>query len=317
MALLYYDEFFLKHDTGSHPESVRRLESVFSHLVASGFAGQCRQLPVRPASITELESVHSADHINHVQAFVQQGGGRIESDTMVSESSFDVALHAAGAVCDAVRQVVAGADRAALCLVRPPGHHANPQGSMGFCLFNNVAIAARLATRKLNVDRVLIVDWDVHHGNGTQDVFYADEQVGFLSIHRWPFYPGTGAADETGRGSGLGFTKNLPIEFGTQRDAYFKQFSLELGRFADELKPDLVLVSAGFDAHHLDPLGTLGLETEDFHKLTRLVLEIANSHCEGRIVSVLEGGYNTDVLPDCVAAHLTPLIDHSTKSIAD
>jgi len=188
---------------------------------------------------------------------------------------------------------------------------------MGFCLFNNVAIAARLAICELNVDRVLIVDWDVHHGNGTQDVFYADEQVGFLSIHRWPFYPGTGAADETGRGAGLRFTKNLPIEFGTSRDDYFQQFSLELARLADQLKPDLVLVSAGFDAHHLDPLGSLGLKTEDFDKLTCLALEIADAHCGGRIVSVLEGGYNTDVLPHCVAAHLKLLIDHSPTSTAN
>ena len=179
---------------------------------------------------------------------------------------------------------------------------------MGFCLFNNVAIAARMAIAKLELDRVLIVDWDVHHGNGTQDTFWEDEQVGFLSVHRFPFYPGTGDSDETGSGPGLGTTLNLPITFGISRRDYVQQFTNQLLHFADKLKPQLVIISAGFDSHRLDPIGSLGLEVEDFGTLTKALIDVANDHAEGQLVSVLEGGYNVDVLPPCVAEHLTELL---------
>jgi acetoin utilization deacetylase AcuC-like enzyme len=179
---------------------------------------------------------------------------------------------------------------------------------MGFCLFNNIAVGARMALAELQLDRVLIVDWDVHHGNGTQDEFWTDPQVGFLSIHRYPFYPGTGAADETGAGRGLGTTLNLPIKFGTSRQDYLKRFEDELTAFADQLKPQLVLVSAGFDSHREDPIGSLGLEVEDFRPLTRIVLNVARTHAGGRLVSVLEGGYNVDRLAESVEAHLEELL---------
>ena len=179
---------------------------------------------------------------------------------------------------------------------------------MGFCLFNHVAVAARAALAEHGLKRVLIVDFDVHHGNGTQDSFYDDEQVGFFSIHRYPFYPGSGAADETGAGPGLGYTCNVPVEFGTTRDAYHARYRAALEKFADKVKPELVLISAGFDAHRLDPIGSLGLEVEDFGVLTRVVLQIAKQHAQGRVVSLLEGGYNVDELPKCVAAHLDELL---------
>ena len=179
---------------------------------------------------------------------------------------------------------------------------------MGFCLFNNVAIGARMAIDELGLDRVLVVDWDVHHGNGTQESFWRDEQVGFLSIHRFPFYPGTGDADETGSGPGLGTTLNLPVAFGTSRAEYLKWFTTELEQFADRIKPQLVLVSAGFDSHRRDPIGSLGLEVDDFATLTQAVRAIAAEHAQARIVSVLEGGYNPPVLADCVAMHLTELL---------
>jgi acetoin utilization deacetylase AcuC-like enzyme len=238
-----------------------------------------------------------------------QGGGRIEADTVISRHSYDVARRAAGAVCDAVERVLRGEDRQALCVVRPPGHHALAAAPMGFCLFNSVAIAALVATREFELDRVLVIDWDVHHGNGTQDTFWDDGQVGFLSIHRWPFYPGTGSADETGSGAGLGATLNLPMRFGTSRDDFKKRFADAVESFAAKSRPQLVLVSAGFDAHRLDPVGSLGLETEDFSDLTRIVLAVADTHAGGRIVSVLEGGYNIDVLGDSVAEHLQTLLD--------
>jgi acetoin utilization deacetylase AcuC-like enzyme len=179
---------------------------------------------------------------------------------------------------------------------------------MGFCLFNNVACAARVATAELGLDRVLIVDWDVHHGNGTQDTFWTDPRVGFLSIHRWPFYPGTGDADETGSGPGLGLTMNLPVQYGTPRSDFIARFRSALEHFADRLRPQLVLISAGFDAHRADPIGSLELETEDFETLSDLVIEVARVHAGGRVVSTLEGGYNTTVLPDCMEAHLRKLM---------
>jgi acetoin utilization deacetylase AcuC-like enzyme len=225
---------------------------------------------------------------------------------------------AAGAVADAVEKVMCGEANSALCLVRPPGHHARPAAAMGFCLFNNVAIGARVAAKEHELDRVLVVDWDVHHGNGTQESFWRDEQIGFMSVHRWPFYPGTGAADETGAGPGLGATVNLPLPFGISRSEYLDAFRSALEDFADRLRPQLVLVSAGFDSHQADPIGSLGLETEDFATLSRIVLEVAKQHAGGRVVSVLEGGYNPPVLAQCVGLHLEELLRaDGTNAAAD
>jgi acetoin utilization deacetylase AcuC-like enzyme len=235
-------------------------------------------------------------------------------DTVVSERSYDVAALAAGAVQDAVRRVVAGADQTALCLVRPPGHHALRQDAMGFCLFNNVALGAHAALAECGLERVLIVDWDVHHGNGTQEVFWDDGRVGFLSIHRWPFYPGTGAADETGSGRGQGRIANILIEFGISRSDYHAQFERGLEILAAKVQPQMVLISAGFDAHHEDPIGSLGLEVEDFARLTRSVRQIAATYAHGKIVSVLEGGYHPQRLAESVGAHLYELLHASAAT---
>lgn len=237
-----------------------------------------------------------------------RGGGHLDPDTIVSPDSFDVACLAAGAACDAVDRVLAGEDKTALCLVRPPGHHALAERAMGFCLFSNVAIAAGVARDEHKLDRVMIVDWDVHHGNGTQAVFYADEQVGFFSIHRWPFYPGTGDRDETGRGAGFGATVNVPVAFGTSRQEYRDSFAAAVEKFASHVRPELILISAGFDSHREDPIGSLGLEVEDFAELTKIVRDVAAVHSGGRIVSVLEGGYNPPVLAECVESHLRELM---------
>lgn len=308
MALLYFDDCFLEHDTGRHPERALRLERVMAHLEKIEVTKACRRMPVEAAPIENLHAVHTPEYVQHVRLFAEQGGGRIETDTVVSEKSFEAAIRASGAACDAVSQVMKGVDQSALCLSRPPGHHAIPKSAMGFCLFNNVAVAARYAIQKFDLRSVLIVDWDVHHGNGTQDMFYDDGQVGFLSIHRWPFYPGTGKADETGAAAGLGWTRNIPVEFGTKREEYFSEFTRGLEQIAEKTKPELVLISAGFDAHRLDPIGSLGLETHDFQPLTDHVLDVAQAHAQGRVVSLLEGGYNTDVLPDCVELHLKRLL---------
>lgn len=308
MTLLYTDPRFLDHDTGAHPECAARLEAIARRLDERNLAQRCGRPDWDAVSLARLARVHSLDHAQAVEAFARQGGGRIEVDTVVSPRSYDVALRAAGAACNAVERVLRGEDKTVLCLVRPPGHHALAGGPMGFCLFNNVAIAARVAVDELGLARVLIVDWDVHHGNGTQDTFWSDGQVAFFSVHRWPFYPGTGAADETGGGPGLSFTKNLPLRFGIERDDYLGRVTKSLTEFADKVRPELVLVSAGFDAHRLDPVGSLGLETEDYRELSRLVIEIANAHAAGRVVSVLEGGYNVEKLADSVAVHLESLL---------
>jgi acetoin utilization deacetylase AcuC-like enzyme len=311
MTLLYTDPFFLQHDTGSgHPERPDRLRAVTDRLEASGLFFRCTPGVYEPLPADEVAALHGPAFVQRVKQTAGSGGGYLDGDTPVSRDSYAVALAAAGACASAVDEVLAGADRTALCLVRPPGHHATPTRSMGFCLFNNIALAARRARARHGLTRLLIVDWDVHHGNGTQDVFYADPAVTFLSVHRYGrgFYPGTGAADETGTGPGLGHTVNVPLPFGTPRKHYHAAFAAALEKAADKMKPELVLVSAGFDAHAADPIGALGLEAEDFAALTRLVLDVARTHAGGRLLSCLEGGYDLDALADSVQAHLGELL---------
>jgi acetoin utilization deacetylase AcuC-like enzyme len=309
MTLLYYDPRFLNHDTGTHPEQPERLRAIVAELERTGLAANCIQPTWEAASRQRIERMHEAKHVDRMAAIAESGGGHADADTVISAASYDVAILAAGAACDAVDRVMKGEAKTALCLVRPPGHHALPERAMGFCLFNNIAIAACVARDEYSLDRILIVDWDVHHGNGTQEMFYRDGRVGFLSSHRWPFYPGTGDSEETGSRSGLGATRNLPVAFGTPRGAYLERFASELESFADQIRPQLVLVSAGFDSHRTDPIGSLGLETEDFATLTQIVRDIAATHADGRIVSVLEGGYNPPVLAECVATHLRVLTE--------
>jgi acetoin utilization deacetylase AcuC-like enzyme len=307
-ALLYSDPIFLEHKTGRHPESPERLRVVCAHLESKHLTDRFDKGDVHPATLEELARVHKGEYIRAVAQFASRGGGQIESDTAVSRDSYEVACKAAGSAISAVERVVRGDASRALCLVRPPGHHALRAKPMGFCLFNNVAIAARHAIDHLGLARVLIVDWDVHHGNGTQDAFYSDGQVYFFSSHRQPFYPGTGAADETGTGKGLGTTFNLPLRFGVSRKEFLERFERTLEDCASRAKPQLVLISAGFDAHRADPIGSLGLESEDFASLTRFVTQCAGQYCGGKIVSLLEGGYNVNALAESVEAHIDVLV---------
>ncbi|WP_237607640.1 histone deacetylase family protein [Roseimaritima sediminicola] len=250
---------------------------------------------------------HTAAHIEEIARLAESGGGRADADTVLSERSNDVARLATGAVCDAVDQVMQGEHSTAFCLLRPPGHHALADRVMGFGLFNHVAVAARYAQQAFQLERVLIADFDVHHGNGTQAIFWEDPSVTFLSMHRAPFYPFTGAADETGAGRGLGTTLNLPVAFGTAAAEQVQLFADRLERFANRFEPDLVLISAGFDSHRLDPIGNLQLDAEDFAALTEAIVQVARQHTGGRLVSVLEGGYNPHALAECVQRHLQVL----------
>lgn len=304
MTLLYHDPSFLAHETGHHPERADRIRGVEPRLRQNGMAERCTRPAWEPVSRRRLARVHSPTYIDEVRAMAKSGGGEIDSETLVSPASYDVALLAAGCACDATERLVRGEDRRALCLVRPPGHHAVTSAGMGFCLFNNVAVGALVAVEELKLARVLIVDWDVHHGNGTQATFWEDPRVGFLSIHRWPFYPHTGDEDETGGGAGQGTTLNVPVEFGTPREEYLERFLAALDSFANQIQPQLVYISAGFDAHRLDPIGNLGLATEDYGTLTDAVLDVADRYAGGRVISVLEGGYNPEVMTDCIELHL-------------
>ncbi len=310
MTILYSDPLFLEHHTGSHPENARRLRAISAQLERAGLVAQCGQGTFQPLTEAQVAQVHDPRLAPLVKYVAEQGGGYLDADTVVSPASYQAALSAAGACVAAVDAVLTGLDRTALCLVRPPGHHATPDHSMGFCLFNNVALAARHAQKVRQLQRILIVDWDVHHGNGTQDIFYRDADIFFLSIHRHGhgFYPGSGDSDETGSGPGLGWTRNVPVEYGTPAEDYRGLFQEALEKAAEKCQPELVLISAGFDAHAQDPIGSLGLDDQDFRWLTQQVLAVARTHAQGRLVSCLEGGYNLQALADSVQAHLEELL---------
>ncbi|QDT28517.1 Histone deacetylase-like amidohydrolase [Gimesia panareensis] len=307
MTVFYQSKTFLQHETGAHPENPQRLRAVMDEVAAEQIASLTVENDPAVKNGQEIERVHTAAYLKSVAYFCAEGGGRIETDTVVCPRSFEVARYAAGCAVKAVDQVVQGKVKRVFCAVRPPGHHALSNQAMGFCLINNIAVAARHAIVHHQLNRVLIVDWDVHHGNGTQDIFYEEDQVYFFSAHRHPFYPGTGMGEETGVGKGLGTIWNLPLAFGISREKYFQEFERMLLQAAEKCKPELVLISAGFDAHKDDPIGSLGLETEDFGRLTRLVAGVADQYCQGRIISLLEGGYNPQKLAESVVCHLKEL----------
>lgn len=308
MLLLYMSEVFTQHNTGQHPECIQRITRLNQLLQDRGWKQRALCPSWQESTPEALLRVHAECYLRQLEEWCRTGAGRVEADTVVSTGSWPAALSAAGAATDAVQRVVSGSNRRAFCAIRPPGHHALPNAPMGFCLLNNVAIAARAALAE-GLQRVLIVDWDVHHGNGTQDTFYEDGRVGFLSIHRSPFYPGTGSAHETGSGQGLGTTLNIPVPFGISRDQFLQKFQRGLESLADRMQPELILISAGFDAHPLDPVGGLCLEEQDFASLTKIVCEVANSHAQGRVVSLLEGGYHLERMPSCAVEHLAALDD--------
>jgi acetoin utilization deacetylase AcuC-like enzyme len=291
-----------------HPESPERFDAVMQALGAGGLTGGLLPLEPRSATLDELSLCHTREYMAIAQHDVANGQRHLSTgDTEIGPESWDVAARAAGGVLNAVDAVVGGRARNAFCAVRPPGHHANAGRGMGFCLFNNIAIAARYAQQRYGIGRALIVDWDVHHGNGTQDLFYADPSVFFFSTHQWPLYPGTGRVDETGTGAGEGTTLNFPFPAGSGRKQVLGAVLTALVPAMRSFRPELVLISAGFDSRIDDLLGQFTLTDEDFADLTEAVMEIADAYAGGRLISVLEGGYNLSGLASAAAAHVRAL----------
>jgi len=302
-VLLVSHDRCLEHLTGGgHPERPARLHAVVEGIRAAGLAEALVAVEARAATTAELQAVHAPDHVAAVEAFCVAGGGRLDADTSASAGSWDAARLAAGAGLEAVARLDAGEAAAAFCAVRPPGHHATPTRSMGFCLFNNVAVTA--ATLAARGERVLVVDYDAHHGNGTQAAFWDDPRVAYVSLHQWPLYPGTGALDEVGGPAASGLTANLPMPAGATGDAYLAAVDEVVAPLAASFGPTWLLLSAGFDAHRADPLTGLGLSAGDYAELTGRLLALVP---EGRRIAFLEGGYDLDALAASAAACVAAL----------
>jgi acetoin utilization deacetylase AcuC-like enzyme len=310
MTALSADPICREHLVGrSHPERPERFDVVIEALRRDGSYHRMVELEPRAAAENELLLCHTAQYLQTAQRDIESGSRYLSTgDTDIERRSWEVAVRAAGGVLNAVDAVAEGRAANAFCAIRPPGHHANAGRGMGFCILNNIALAARYAQRRYGLERVLIVDWDVHHGNGTQDIFYTDPSVFFFSTHQWPLYPGTGRADETGEGAGAGTTMNFPFPAGSGRTEILGAVENALMPAADRFRPDLVLISAGFDSRIDDLLGNFTLTDEDFRDLTRRVMEIADRHAKGRVVSMLEGGYNLPGLASATAAHVEVLL---------
>ncbi len=295
-----YDPIFLAHDTGAHPESPSRMTATMALLEECGLLSKLDRIPARAASKVELALAHDPRYVEGVRRAAEAGGGWVDPDTLITPRSYDVAAHVVGGTLEALDAVMGGDVASAYCLVRPPGHHASPVQAMGFCLFNHVAVAAAQAVAKHGLERVAIVDIDVHHGNGTQDAFWSDPRVLYVSTHEYPFYPGTGAATEIGEGAGRGFTVNIPMPHGSgdaEHRRAFEEIALPAVR---RFRPQLVLVSAGFDAHFADEIAMQQLSVDGCGALLAMIKQAGEELCGGRMLVAQEGGYHLTALPWCV-----------------
>ncbi|MCG8608228.1 histone deacetylase [bacterium] len=303
-----YDGAFLEHETGAgHPERPQRIQSLVQHLERSEVLGSLIQIEPEPNEQRWIEQIHPESHVNFIRNACGPGLNYVDSDTVVCARSFEIGVLAVGGVISGCRAVMEGKADNAFCAVRPPGHHAEPERAMGFCLFNNVAVAARYLQNQHGVERVAILDWDVHHGNGTQAAFYADESVFYCSLHQHPLYPGTGRRNETGSGAAEGTTLNIPLAPGLGDKEYLAALQDTVLPAIGDFDPDFILISAGFDAHRADPLANMEVSELGFARMTELVKGLAVRHCGGRLVSVLEGGYDLAALGMSVEAHINEL----------
>jgi acetoin utilization deacetylase AcuC-like enzyme len=314
-GFVYHDDF-LRHHTGpGHPERPERLRHLIAHLKTTAILSDLAAIPACPAEWSWIEAVHPRSYIEHIRGYRSASRKSacnadlyfLDSDTVVSEHSLEVACLAAGSVAAACDAVMNGEIRNAFCAIRPPGHHAERARAMGFCLFNNVAIGARYLQAQHQLKRVCIIDWDVHHGNGTQDIFYRDGSVLYISIHQYPLYPGSGKKSETGEGEGEGATMNFPCPPGCGDKEYLEIFANEIAPAVSRFQPEFLLLSAGFDAHRDDPLANMKVTEAGFAAMTEMALALANQCCGGRLVSVLEGGYSLEALARSVEVHLQKL----------
>jgi acetoin utilization deacetylase AcuC-like enzyme len=304
---VYFDPSFLKHNPGGwHPESSARLETIIR--ICGSFPGIEITGSCPKADPTDIELIHTAKYFDYVMSFEGQQA-MLDPDTGLSPDSIEAALKAVGAGVEAVKFVVRGSNRRAFCAVRPPGHHAEKDRARGFCIFNNIAIAAAYALKNKLASKIAIVDFDVHHGNGTQQAFYNTPDVLYISSHQYPYFPGSGAADEIGDGDGEGYTINIPMRYGSVDEEYRRVFNDIVVPVVDKYRPDLILNSAGFDAHQDDPLAGMKLSSEIYGEITKMIVDLAIKHCYGRVVSFLEGGYNLPALEESVRFHLKELLN--------
>lgn len=290
-----------------HPECPARIDAVARAIAAPSISAALKPLPLRSAEREEILLIHTARHYEEIEATAREERVFLDSDTVTSKASAEVARLAVGSVLGAVDAVMDGQVANAFAFVRPPGHHAKPDKAMGFCLYNNVAVAAAYAARRHGLKRILIVDYDLHHGNGTQKAFYTSPEVLYISTHQWPHYPGTGTLEETGKDAGEGYTLNLPLPAGTGDYEYTELFRRIIGPVGSEYRPELVLVSAGFDAYVHDPLGSMALTHEGYSAIAGEILAIAQAHCAGKAVFVLEGGYHLQGLERSIVSVLEVL----------
>ena len=308
---LVYDPIYLEHDTGQHPENAGRLLNVINLLEKVNMTEQVVPVAPRAATIDELAKVHSKYYISQVESIARMGTGWLNADTSVSPASYEVALHAAGGLINAVDAVMAGEVASAFALVRPPGHHATRSEALGFCLFNNIAVAARHAIDSYQLERTLIVDFDVHHGNGTQDTFYEDSRVLYFSTHQYPFYPGTGRVDEIGASQGERATVNVPMPAWCGDEEYLRVFKEILIPVARRFQPQIIMVSAGYDAHWGDQISLMQVSVTGFSEMVRILKMLADELCQGRLVFTLEGGYLYEALASSIKATLDVLSGNS------